>query len=331
MSGFNEMLAEANAADEAPEKVTPPAEPEKKPEAEPKEDQGTVQEQDEGASDAAPPTKPEEKTEGEEKPPEAPKSILIDDEEIPISKIQETYAKAKVVVEKAKEVDRLESVWKETIRALSADPLGVLRQIFAQSHGEEKADEIIDRLTDDYKIKRFEWANKPDAERRALQLQAQLDAAKKQLDERTKQDSERQHQEAVQSQQKQIMEAIAPHYKEHGLEEFRLPGVLEPGQLIIDALKACKAAGEKPDIAAVVKEVKKSLAGVHAGLKSKVQFLDIEGREDIQKAFRDRDLAAVKSNRRAKTASKPESASSSSRDSRPRMIPASKFDEAMNE
>jgi len=192
--------------------------------------------------------KPQEKKEEQQ-----PKSIKIEDEEVPVEKLVEAYEKA----QEAQEVLDKHEEWKQGIRtALIDNPGQLLFEVYTSNHKGNKQQAYEDVLTFAKNViqQHIDWEAMDDKDR-ALKIKEQEMAQKEQELNKYKSVEQQQQQAA---EQVELAKTLIPEMKA-GLTEAGLPTDNDHMSTLAAAMLEVDAAGLKLSAVEVAKEVKKQL------------------------------------------------------------------------
>jgi len=264
------------------------------------ESQETEEKSVEGGSEDTSPKESEEKSEDtEESAEESPKTIKLGEEEVAEEELLQAWKAKGEVASAKKEAENLYNQAKFIIQEIPKNPKGVMIDIFTGILGDKKKAraawlEICEKET----IENFERQSMPEGDRKALELQEELEEQRKLNEEnlRRQQHSQRTVEEA--RARERILGEISG-----AIEKVKLPNNARNLRMISEVLLNTRMEGHDVSALEAAKLVQKELEKEE---EEHWKGADLEKvkkhRPDLVEQLREADIQEIKGNRQAKTA-----------------------------
>lgn len=284
------MAEEASVIEqEAPAPATDPAEPN-----EPKEPNAQGESEAVGASGDG-------TSEGEslEKKgtPEAPKTVSLNGKEVPLAQVEKTYQQAAQVAAMFKQAQELLGQAEATPQRLVKDPASVMAEAFQKVYGvdPQRALAEVNKWAQERALAIWQWENMPEADRKALQQQQELETIKAELEARRRKDEESSFEAEKTKAHAALEKEIVPALTEAGLNPD--PKGEHMGY-VAQVMKSTRLAGHEVSAQEAASLVKAELEKRDEERLKAMPLDRLKGlRPDFLQHVREGDLAEVKAKR----------------------------------
>lgn len=250
----------------------------------------------EGASEET--DSPEEKKTDKEKPqPEAPETFDVDGEKVKFDEFLSAWKNRKETEKFHKEAQDLHDTAKLVLTEIAKDTRGAVIDILTGIHkSREKAADAFLEICKEEVTRAWEFAQKPEAERRSIQLEKELSEKQKKLEEYQKREESEKFESQKAERANALLGEINTAIKSSGLSDD--PRTVK---LIANVLLTTRSEGHQVTASEAARLVKEELEQISAAKLKATPLEEIQAnRPDLVNEIRKNDLAQVRANRQAK-------------------------------